>query len=126
MSRTRICAVGTALLCLIQAWSVAAHHSRAEFAEEFQEMEGEIVRVNWTNPHPTFEIDIAWNYFFFGFGLGDNVEVVERMTLSGDQSRLDYSAVFTDSETFTEPATIERYWVALGETPPPFDCTPAG
>ena len=70
--------------------------------------------------------DIAWNYFFFGFGLGDDVEVVERMTLSEDQSRLDYSAVFTDAETFTEPATIDRYWVALGETPPAYDCTPDG
>jgi len=349
MSQTRIFEVGTTLLCLFQAWSVSAHHSRAEFAEEVQEMEGEIVRVNWANPHPTFEIDIAtgggaeerwevqafgsvytlarggvsgdvfspgervtiagqvstrrdnvllasnmllatgdevvlnggadpywnqsgiggranwavaesdlvdaaaedlglfrvwsqphrdgataasalegaislhlpfnaaalarraewdplddpdmqcmpkgmpvvmvtphpftfsqagpnirifaheyaveriiyledapdpgqlppspvgysvghwegdtlvvettdiaWNYFFFGFGLGDNVEVVERMTLSDDQSQLDYSAVFTDSDTFTESATITRYWVALGETPPPFDCTPAG
>ena len=70
--------------------------------------------------------DIAWNYFFFGFGLGDSVEVVERITLSEDQSRLDYSAVFTDSDTFTEPATIDRFWLALGETPEPYSCTPDG
>ena len=68
--------------------------------------------------------DIAWNYFFFGFGLGDSMEVVERMTLSEDQTRLDYSAVFTDSATFTEPARIERYWLALGETPELYSCTP--
>lgn len=68
--------------------------------------------------------DIAWNYFFFGFGLGDNVEVVERIRLSEDQSRLDYTAAFTDPETFTEPARIERYWLALGETPAPYTCTP--
>ncbi len=70
--------------------------------------------------------DIAWNYFFFGFGLGDSVEVVERITLSEDQSRLDYQAVFTDADTFTEPATIDRYWRALGETPEPHTCTPDG
>ena len=70
--------------------------------------------------------DIAWNYFFFGFGLGDSVEVTERITLSEDQSRLDYSAVFTDPDTFTEPATIDRFWLALGETPEPYSCTPDG
>ncbi|WP_428099366.1 DUF6152 family protein [Candidatus Rariloculus sp.] len=68
--------------------------------------------------------DIAWNYFFFGFGLSDAVEVVERITLSEDQSRLDYSAVFTDLENFSEPATIDRYWRALGEIPEPYTCTP--
>ena len=66
---------------------------------------------------------IDWNYFFFGFGLGDDVEVVERITLGEDQSRLDYTAVFTDPETFTEPARVERYWLALGETPEPYECT---
>ena len=78
--------------------------------------EGDTLVVETTN--------IAWNYFFFGFGLGDDVEVTERITLSEDQSRLDYSAVFTDSETFTEPATIERYWLALGETPELYECAP--
>lgn len=68
--------------------------------------------------------EIAWNYFFFGFGLGDSVEVEERFTLSDDQTRLDYAAVFTDPENFTEPATIDRYWLALGETPLPYTCTP--
>ena len=69
---------------------------------------------------------VDWNYFFFGFGLGDSVEVVERLTLSEDQSRLDYSAVFTDSDTFTEPARIDRYWVALGEMPELYECTVTG
>lgn len=67
--------------------------------------------------------DIATNYFFFGFNISDDVDVVERITLSDDQRRLDYSAEFTDPNTFTEPARIERYWLALGETPEPYDCT---
>ena len=66
---------------------------------------------------------IESNYFFFGHWLGDSVEVVERMTLSEDQRRLNYTSVITDSETFTEPARIERYWVALGEMPEPYECT---
>lgn len=69
--------------------------------------------------------EIAENYFFFGFDIGDRVEVVERITLSADQTRLDYSAVITDPETFTEPARIDRYWLALGETPEPYNCTAA-
>ncbi len=69
--------------------------------------------------------DIATNYFFFGFNISDNVEVVERITLSEDQTRLDYFAEFTDPDTFTEPARIERYWLALGETPEPYECTVA-
>lgn len=66
------------------------------------------------------------NYFFFGFWLDNLNEVEERMTLSEDQSRLDYTAVFADPETFTEPAGVERYWVALGETPEPYECTVGG
>ena len=46
------------------------------------------------------------------------VEVVERFTLSEDQSRLDYELVITDSVTFTEPATRTRTYLALEE---PFD-----
>ena len=69
---------------------------------------------------------ITPSYFFFGFWLDGLGEVVERMTLSEDQRRLDYTAVFTDPATFTESARIDRYWVALGETPEPYACTVAG
>ena len=69
---------------------------------------------------------IDTGYFFFGHWLSDAVEVVERMTLSDDQRRLDYAAIFTDPETFTEPARIDRYWVALGETPETYACTVTG
>ena len=78
--------------------------------------EGDTLVVNTTN--------IAWNYFFFGFGLGDDVKVVERFTLSEDQGQLDYEAVFTDPTTFTEPGKITRYWYALGEDPEPYSCVP--
>ena len=67
--------------------------------------------------------DLTANYFFFGFNLSDKVEIEERITLSADQTRLDYLAVVTDPDTFTEPARIDRHWLALGETPEPYDCT---
>ncbi|HXS79973.1 MAG TPA: DUF6152 family protein, partial [Gammaproteobacteria bacterium] len=33
---------------------VAAHHSTAFYADEFVELEGEFVRVDWINPHVRF------------------------------------------------------------------------
>lgn len=37
--------------------SLQAHHSRAEFSGgDFREIEGEVVRVSWRNPHVTFNI----------------------------------------------------------------------
>jgi hypothetical protein len=77
--------------------------------------EGDTLIVNTT--------DIIANYLFFGFNLSDKVEIEERITLSEDQTRLDYLAVITDPDTFTEPARIDRHWLALGETPEPYDCT---
>lgn len=50
-----------------------------------------------------------------GAPLSDQVEVIERYTLSEDQSRLDFFITATDAVTFTEPAEWEYYWLALGE-----------
>ena len=57
-----------------------------------------------------------------GIPLSEAVEVVERFTLSDDQSRLDYRATTTDPATFTAPAVTERYWGALGETVETYEC----
>lgn len=37
--------------------TAAAHHSRAEYAEEAREIEGRLVRILWRNPHPGFTIE---------------------------------------------------------------------
>jgi len=37
----------------------SAHHSRAEFAPEDQEIEGEIVAIAWRNPHPVLTVKIV-------------------------------------------------------------------
>jgi hypothetical protein len=57
-----------------------------------------------------------------GIPLSDAVEVVERYTLNDDQTRLDFHITATDPEAFTEPATWEYYWLALGETFGQYDC----
>ena len=59
---------------------------------------------------------------FTGILLSDEVEVVERYTLSEDQTRLNFHVTTTDPQTFTEPATAEYYWLALGESFGQYDC----
>ena len=58
-----------------------------------------------------------------GVLLSDEVEVVERYTLSEDQARLDFHVTTTDPFAFTEPATAEYYRLALGETFGQYDCS---
>lgn len=62
-------------------------------------------------------------YFgFSGIPLSNEIEVVERYTLSEDQARLDFHFTFTDPRAFSEPATAEYYWLALGESFAEYDC----
>ena len=70
----------------------------------------ETTRINW-----------PW---FDGVGTpqSEQIKTVEHFTLSEDQSRLDYHLTIVDPETFTEPAIIELYWLALDETVEPYDC----
>ena len=66
---------------------------------------------------------INWPFFdTIGTPQSEAVEVVERFTVSDDQNRLDFHITVTDPQTFTEPATAEGYWLALGETIPIYDC----
>jgi Family of unknown function (DUF6152) len=59
------------LLCLSPTVALA-HHSRAEFSGEVQELNGELVDVVWTNPHPTFKVRTSgdssevWDIQLFG------------------------------------------------------------
>ena len=66
---------------------------------------------------------VNWPYFdLIGTPLSADVEVIERYSLSDDQSRLNYHFTITDAETFTQPATIQGNRLALGETIPVYDC----
>ncbi len=66
---------------------------------------------------------INWPYFDnIGTRQSEAVEMIERFTVSEDQTRLDYHLTINDLATFTEPATYERFWLALGETLPTYDC----
>ncbi len=66
---------------------------------------------------------INWAYFDnIGTPQSDFVEMIERFTLSDDQSHLNYRLTITDPATFAEPATIMGHWLALGEEITPFAC----
>jgi hypothetical protein len=68
---------------------------------------------------------IDWPYFDGdGTRQSEQVEAIERFSLSDDGRELTYHLTVTDSETFTEPATMERKYLALGETVEPYECTP--
>jgi hypothetical protein len=78
------------------------------FGRSVGHWEGRTLIVETTN--------IRWPYFDAGgTPQSEAVEVREEFALSEDQSRLDYRQIVTDPETFTEPATLETYWLALGE-----------
>ena len=80
--------------------------------------EGETLVVNTTR--------INWPHFDnIGTPLSDAIEITEKFWLSENQSRLNYVIHLTDPATFTESASVEAYWLALGEEmPPAFDCLP--
>ena len=66
---------------------------------------------------------IDWNFYdTTGTPLSDAAEVVERFSLSDDQSRIDYHITTTDPVVFTEPATVAGHWLALGEEIEPYNC----
>jgi hypothetical protein len=66
---------------------------------------------------------VDWPYFdSIGTPQTKDVEIVERYSLSDDQTRLDFSVTVRDPGTFSAPGVIESHWLALGETIARFDC----
>ena len=56
----RICTllVAVGALALYLPALTSAHHSRAEFADEVTEIEAELVRVHWRNPHAGLDVRV--------------------------------------------------------------------
>ena len=54
--------------------------------------------------------------------LSEDAQIIERLTLSDDQSRLDYHMTIIDPTYLTEPATLDRYWLALGLEVEHYEC----
>ena len=43
--------------------------------------------------------------------MSNEVHLLERFTVSDDESRLDYAVTVTDPQTFPEPLETGRYWI---------------
>jgi hypothetical protein len=70
--------------------------------------------------------NIDWPYYDdIGTPMTQAMEIIERYTLSEDESRLDMTMTVTDSATFTEPVHLPgAYWTWVpGETIKPYNCT---
>ncbi len=66
---------------------------------------------------------INWPFFDnAGTPQSTAVEIVERYSLSADQTQLSFHVTVTDPATFTAPAVIEGHWLALGHTIERYDC----
>jgi hypothetical protein len=66
---------------------------------------------------------IDWPYFdSIGTPQSKGVEIVERYTLSADQTRLDFHVTIDDDVYLMEPAVVDGHWIALGASLERFDC----
>jgi len=67
---------------------------------------------------------VSWGHFdTVGIPLTEAAGIVERFTLAEDGSRLDYSMVVTDPNTFTAPVELEKYWLWIpGVEVQPYEC----
>jgi hypothetical protein len=62
--------------------------------------------------------------FFDGVGTpqSTSVSMLERFSMSDNGNRLDYEITISDPSTFTEPVTLTKYWVDLGEPMEIYNC----
>ena len=84
--------VGLLLLPVV----VSAHHSRAHYTGEMRELEGEVVRLRWGNPHTAVLLQTttetgngqAWRIDFLGTrGIArESLAIGQRLTLAGLES----------------------------------------
>ena len=67
---------------------------------------------------------LSWPYFDqSGIPQSLEAELLERFRPSADGTRLEYTLVVTDPETFTGPVTLEKYWTWRPEAEVrPFEC----
>ncbi len=65
---------------------------------------------------------ISWPYYQGGIPMSESAVVIEEFALSEDQSRLDLLVTTIDPQNFVEPATVDAYWLALGEELQEFIC----
>jgi len=108
------------------------HHSRAHYAPEMHEIAGELVEINWRNPHASFELAVmtdsgdrevwhieSWSspYVMTRMGVGRELfKVGDRVTIAGRRSSLEptdllaVNILFSDGHEAVLAASAEPYW----------------
>jgi len=109
--------------------ATSAHHSRAEFADDVQEIVGEIVKVKWANPHPAIHIRVdggseTVQIQIFGsassvrragvsdelFAIGDRVTIVGRFSTRRPNYALGTNMLLADGREAILTRTAGPYW----------------
>jgi hypothetical protein len=74
----------------------------------------------------TTDIDYPW-FDKTGIPQSDALRTVERFTLTGDGSRLEYEMTVTDPATFTEPVVLTKSWgYRPNDEVRPYECSESG
>ena len=86
----------TATVCLVMPIIASSHHSRAHYTGEMRELEGEVIRLRWGNPHTAIVLktvseageEATWQIDMLGMGglTRDELEVGRRLTIAGPES----------------------------------------
>ena len=125
---TLFTAVSLALLPL----TLSAHHSRAEFAKEQSEIEGELLRVHWRNPHAGLDmrvtndegVDEIWRVETYGspnlfsrmgverehFVAGQRITVAANISERRPLYALGSNVLFENGKEAVLSATIKPRW----------------
>ena len=70
----------------------------------------------------TTEIDFPW-FDQAGIPQSEDLQLVERFSVSEDDRFLNYSVTATDSAVFTEPVVLDRRWLSVpGEELQSYEC----
>ena len=69
---------------------------------------------------------VSWPYFDSrGVPQSEQAHYEERFTVSANGKRLNYTLEVEDSQTFTEPVRLDRFWLWIpGRQVRPYNCTP--
>lgn len=128
---SRFAAIALFAALLLPAITIA-HHSRSEFTDEVTEIEGELVRVNWRNPHAGLDVRLVnevgeeelWRVETFGspnlfsrmgvereyFNVGERVTVAGRASTRRPRYFLGLNVLFESGMEAVLSATIPPRW----------------
>jgi len=96
-----------ALSLIVCAWMLdaSAHHSHAEFSDEVQTVDGELLAVAWRNPHPSMTLEAAdgevWSVQVLG-----NINGLRRNGITGEIFALGERVSITGQASMRRPGLL--------------------